>query len=208
MSGILGKKLGMTSLFNESGEAIPCTIVEAGPCFVTQVKTKDKDGYNAVQLGFDEKPERLVSKPEKGHFARAKAKALRLIREFRDVTGIPSELGAEVRVDVFAQGDMVDVRAKSKGRGFQGVVKRHHFGGVGMTTHGASDRVRAPGSIGGSSYPSRVFKGTRMGGRMGNDNVTVKNLMVLQVIPESNILIIKGSIPGAINGYVEIVKAN
>lgn len=208
MSGILGKKLGMTSLFSESGEAVPCTIIEAGPCYVTQVKTMDKDGYDAVQLGYDEKPERLVSKPMKGQFARAKTKALRLIREFRDVNGIPLEVGAEVRVDVFVQGDVVDVRAKSKGRGFQGVVKRHHFGGVDMTTHGQSDRVRAPGSIGSSSYPSRVFKGMRMAGRMGSDNVTVRNLQILRVIPESNILIIKGSIPGAINGYVEIVKTN
>lgn len=208
VSGILGKKLGMTSLFSESGEAVPCTIIEAGPCYVTQVKTRDKDGYDAVQLGYDEKPERLVSKPMKGQFARAKTKALRLIREFRDVNGIPLEVGAEVRVDVFTQGDVVDVRAKSKGRGFQGVVKRHHFGGVGMTTHGQSDRVRAPGSIGASSYPSRVFKGMRMAGRMGSDNVTVRNLQILRVIPESNILIIKGSIPGAINGYVEIVKTN
>ncbi|MEK6650595.1 MAG: 50S ribosomal protein L3 [Bacteroidota bacterium] len=208
MSGILGKKLGMTSLFSESGEAVPCTIIEAGPCYVIQVKTKDKDGYDAVQLGYDEKPERLVSKPMKGQFERAKTKALRLLREIRGVTGLPLEVGAEVRVDIFTTGDVVDVRAKSKGRGFQGVVKRHHFGGVGMTTHGQSDRVRAPGSIGSSSYPSRVFKGMRMAGRMGYDNVTVKNLQILQVIPESNILIVKGSIPGAINGYVEIVKSN
>ncbi|HAV24130.1 MAG: 50S ribosomal protein L3 [Ignavibacteria bacterium GWA2_55_11] len=208
MSGILGKKLGMTSIFNESGEAIPCTIIEAGPCYVLQVRTKERDGYDAVQLGFDEKPERLVSKPMKGQFGHAKTKALRLVREFRPANGLPSELGAEVRVDIFSQGDVVDVRGRSKGRGFQGVVKRHHFGGVGMTTHGQSDRVRAPGSIGSSSFPSRVFKGMRMAGRMGFDNVTVKNLQVLKVIPESNILIIKGSIPGAINGYVEIVKAN
>jgi large subunit ribosomal protein L3 len=208
VSGILGKKLGMTSIFSDSGEAIPCTIIEAGPCFVTQVKTKDKDGYDAVQLGFDEKPDRLVSKPMKGQFVRAKTKALRWLREFREVNGFPRELGAEVRVDIFAQGDVVDVRGRSKGRGFQGVVKRHHFGGVGHTTHGASDRVRAPGSIGASSYPSRVFKGMRMAGRMGHEQVTVKNLQILRVIPESNILIIKGSIPGAINGYVEVVKAN
>ncbi|MCU0452397.1 MAG: 50S ribosomal protein L3 [Bacteroidetes bacterium] len=208
MSGILGKKLGMTSIFSENGEAIPCTIIEAGPCFVTHVKTKNKDGYDAVQLGFDEKPERLVSKPMKGQFARAKSKALRWLREFREVNGFPTELGAEVRVDIFAQGDVVDVRGRSKGRGFQGVVKRHHFGGVGHTTHGQSDRVRAPGSIGASSYPSRVFKGMRMAGRMGHDQVTVRNLQILRVIPESNILIIKGSIPGAINGYVEVVKSN
>ncbi|MCI0707233.1 MAG: 50S ribosomal protein L3 [Ignavibacteriae bacterium] len=206
MSGILGKKIGMTSLFNEKGESIPCTVIEAGPCFVTQVKTKDRDGYDAVQLGFEPKRERLVNKPLQGHFAKAKAKPVRFVREFRGSNGIPAELGAEVRVDLFHQGDVVNVTGRSKGRGFQGVVKRHHFGGVGMTTHGASDRVRAPGSIGASSFPSRVFKGTRMGGRMGFEQVTIRNLRVVKVIPESNLLIIKGSIPGAINSYVQIVK--
>ncbi len=208
MSGILGKKLGMTSIFSEEGEAIPCTIIEAGPCYVTQVKTQDQDGYDSVQLGFDEKPDRLMTRPQKGHLAKAKVKGLRLLREFRESNGLPREVGAEVTVGIFAAGDVVDVRGRSKGRGFQGVVKRHHFGGVGMTTHGQSDRVRAPGSIGSSSYPSRVFKGTRMGGRMGYDNVTVRNLEILKVIPESNLLIVKGSVPGAINGYVEIVKTN
>lgn len=206
MSGILGKKLGMTSLFDEKGEAIPCTIIEAGPCYVTQVKTKERDGYDAVQLGFDPKPERLVNKPLKGHFARANVKPVRFVREFRSSNGFPREVGAEVRVDLFSQGDTVHVTGRSKGRGFQGVVKRHHFGGVGMTTHGASDRVRAPGSIGASSFPSRVFKGQRMAGRMGHDQVTIRNLRVVKVIPESNILILKGSIPGAINSYVQIVK--
>ncbi len=205
LSGILGKKLGMTSLFDENGEAVPCTIIEAGPCFVTQVRTAEKDGYTAVQLGFDEQKERLVNKPVKGHFATSGVKAMRLLREFRN-NGADYKVGQEVRVDVFAQGDSVDVTGKSKGRGFQGVVKRHHFGGVGMTTHGQSDRVRAPGSIGGSSYPSRVFKGMRMGGRMGFEQVTVKNLAVVKVIPESNILIVKGSVPGAINGYLSIEK--
>lgn len=208
MSGILGKKLGMTSIFSEEGEAIPCTIIEAGPCYVTQVKTVEKDGYDAVQLGFDEKPERLMNKPAKGHLAKAKVKGLRLIREFRGFNGMPRDIGAEVTVTLFAQGDIVDVLGTSKGRGFQGVVKRHHFGGVGMTTHGQSDRVRAPGSIGSSSFPSRVFKGMRMAGRMGTSQTTVKNLAVLKVIPESNIIIVKGSVPGAINGYVEIVKTN
>jgi large subunit ribosomal protein L3 len=207
VSGILGKKLGMTSLFDESGESVPCTIIEAGPCFVTQVRTTEKDGYVAVQLGFDEKKDRLVNKPMKGHFSKANVKAMRLVREFR-VNGTELKVGQEVRVDVFTQGDSVDVTGKSKGRGFQGVVKRHHFGGVGMTTHGQSDRVRAPGSIGGSSYPSRVFKGMRMGGRMGHTQITVKNLAVVKVIPESNILIVKGSVPGAINGYLEIKKAS
>jgi large subunit ribosomal protein L3 len=196
----------MTSLFDEKGEAIPCTIIEAGPCYVTQVKTKERDGYDAVQLGFDPKPERLVNKPLKGHFGRANVKPVRFVREFRTSNGFPREIGAEVRVDLFNQGDTVHVTGRSKGRGFQGVVKRHHFGGVGMTTHGASDRVRAPGSIGASSFPSRVFKGQRMAGRMGHDQVTVRNLRVVKVIPESNILILKGSIPGAINSYVQIVK--
>lgn len=206
MSGILGKKIGMTSLFDENGEAVPCTVIEAGPCYVTQVRTQAKDGYDAIQLGFDEKKDRLVNKPSKGHFAKAATKALRLMREFRGVNGNSMKAGDEVKVDMFVPGDIVDVSGKSKGRGFQGVVKRHHFSGVGMTTHGASDRVRAPGSIGGSSYPSRVFKGMRMGGRMGFERITIKNLKVVKVIPESNILIIRGSVPGAINGYLEIVK--
>lgn len=206
MSGILGKKIGMTSLFDENGEAVPCTVIEAGPCYVIQVRTKEKDGYEAIQLGFDEKKERLVNKPMRGHFAKAASKALRLLHEFKGYNGSSLKQGDEVKVDMFVPGDIVDVSGKSKGRGFQGVVKRHHFGGVGMATHGASDRVRAPGSIGGSSYPSRVFKGMRMGGRMGFERVTVKNLKVVKVIPESNILIIRGSVPGAINGYLEIEK--
>jgi large subunit ribosomal protein L3 len=206
VSGILGKKIGMTSIFDDNGQMIPCTIIEAGPCYVTQVRTKDKDGYEAVQLGFDEIKERLVNKPLKGHFKRSGVKPLRLISEFRIFNGTQFQIGQEVRVDSFTQGDVVDVSGRSKGRGFQGVVKRHHFGGVGMTTHGQSDRVRAPGSIGASSYPSRVMKGRRMAGRMGGERVTVKNLTVLKVIAESNILIVKGSVPGAINSYLEIVK--
>lgn len=207
MSGILGKKIGMTSVFDDNGVSVPCTVIEAGPCVVTQIKTKDKDGYDSIQLGFDQKPERLVNEPLKGHFAKAGAKALRLLREFRNFNGVKLELGQEVRVDaMFTQGDTVDVSARSKGKGFQGVVRRHHFGGVGSQTHGQSDRQRAPGSIGGSSYPSRVFKGMRMAGRMGFDNVTVKNLKVLKVIPESNLILVKGSIPGAKNTYVTITK--
>lgn len=208
MRGILGKKIGMTSIYDENGESVPCTIIEAGPCYVTQIKTKDRDGYDAIQLGFEERKERLVNKPMKGHFDRAHVKALRWLGEFREMNGHELALGAEVKVDIFSQGDVVDVIGKSKGRGFQGVVKRHHFGGVGMTTHGQSDRVRAPGSIGSSSYPSRVFKGMRMGGRMGFARTTVKNLRIVKVIPESNILIVKGSVPGAINGYLEIVRNN
>lgn len=206
MSSILGKKIGMTSIFDDNGQMIPCTVIEAGPCYVTQIKTKDKDGYDAIQLGYDEIKERLVNKPLKGHFKKSGVKPLRLISEFRNFNGTKLEVGQEVRVDLFHQGDIVDVSGRSKGKGFQGVVKRHHFGGVGSTTHGQSDRVRAPGSIGASSYPSRVLKGMRMAGRMGSDRVTVKNLKVLKVIAESNILIVKGSVPGAINTYLEIVK--
>ena len=197
----------MTSVYDDNGVSIPCTVIEAGPCFVTQIKTKDKDGYDSIQLGYDQKAERLVNEPLKGHFAKAGAKALRLLREFRNFNGVKLELGQELRVDaVFMQGDTVDVSARSKGKGFQGVVRRHHFGGVGSQTHGQSDRQRAPGSIGGSSYPSRVFKGMRMAGRMGFDNVTVKNLKVVKVIPESNLILVKGSIPGAKNTYVTITK--
>ena len=196
----------MTSVFDENGIAVPCTVIEAGPCYVTQIRTKAKDGYEAVQLGYDEKPERLVNKPLAGHFVKAGVKALRLLREFQNINVQDLQLGAEVKVDVFAKGDLVSVSAKSKGRGFQGVVKRHHFAGVGLATHGQSDRQRHPGSIGGSSYPSRVFKGMRMAGRMGFENVTVRNLQVIQVIPESNLILVKGSIPGAKNTYVTITK--
>lgn len=206
MTGILGKKIGMTSIFDERGQSIPCTVIEAGPCTITQIKTVERDGYTALQLGFDDKPERSVNKPEAGHLKKSGSAPKRLSREFRGFDTSKFELGAELRVDsIFAVGDKVSVAAKSKGRGFQGVVKRHHFGG-GFRTHGQSDRERAPGSIGGSSYPSRVFKGMRMAGRMGNDRITVKNLRVLNIIPESNIILIRGSVPGHINAYVEIIK--
>jgi large subunit ribosomal protein L3 len=206
MSGILGTKIGMTSVFDEKGAAIPCTVIEAGPCIVTQVKTMERDGYTAVQLGFSTKPERLVNKPMMGHFAKAGAKALRWLREFRDFATENMKPGDEIKVDaIFAQGDKVSISGTSKGRGFQGVVKRHHFGG-GFRTHGQSDRERAPGSIGSSSYPSRVFKGMRMAGRMGGERVTVKNLRVVRVIPESNLLLVSGSIPGHNNSLIEIYK--
>ena len=206
MTGILGKKIGMTSVFDERGQSIPCTVIEAGPCTITQIKTIEKDGYTALQLGFDDKPERAVNKPEAGHLKKAGATGKRLTREFRGFDISKFQLGAEIRVDsIFVVGDKVSVAAKSKGKGFQGVVKRHHFGG-GFRTHGQSDRERAPGSIGGSSYPSRVFKGMRMAGRMGADRITVKNLRVLNIIPESNIILICGSVPGHNNTYVEIIK--
>lgn len=206
MTGILGKKIGMTSIFNEKGESVPCTVIEAGPCFVIQIKTKDKDGYEALQVAFDGKRERLANRPTKGHFAKAGIKPKRLLREFRGFDVGSLKVGSELRVDaIFTIGDVVSVAGTSKGHGFQGVVKRHHFGG-GFRTHGQSDRERAPGSIGSSSYPSRVFKGMLMAGRMGGERVTVKNLRVIQIIPESNLLLVRGSVPGHNNSYLEIHK--
>ncbi len=206
MSGILGKKIGMTSIFNDRGESVPCTVIEAGPCYIIQIKTIDNDGYEALQLGFEEKKEILVNKPLAGHFKRANIQPKRVLREFRGFDVKKFQVGAEVKVDaLFTSGDVVSVSGTSKGHGFQGVVKRHHFGG-GFKTHGQSDRLRAPGSIGSSSYPSRVLKGMKMAGRMGGDRVTVKNLRIIQVIPESNILLIRGSVPGHNNSYVEIHK--
>ncbi len=206
MTGLLGKKIGMTSIFDDAGQVIPCTVIEAGPCFVTQVKTKDKDGYEAVQIGFDEKPARVTNKPMAGHFARTNSKPQRIVREFRGNGVSEVQPGQEIKVEtVFAKGDTVSVIGTSKGKGFQGVVKRHHFGG-GFRTHGQSDRERAPGSIGSSSSPSRVFKGQRMAGRMGGERVTVRNLKVVGVIPDSNLLLLRGSVPGAVNGYLEIHK--
>lgn len=196
----------MTSIFNDKGESIPCTVIEAGPCYITQIKTKDIDGYDALQVGFEEKKERLINKPMTGHFKKAGVSGKRIVHEFKGVDVTKYQLGAELKVDaIFAKGDTVSIAGKSKGRGFQGVVKRHHFGG-GFRTHGQSDRERAPGSIGSSSYPSRVFKGMRMAGRMGGERVTVKNLKVVQIIPESNILLVSGSIPGHNNSYIEIHK--
>jgi len=206
MNGLLGKKIGMTSIFDDSGQVVPCTVIEAGPCYVTQIKTKERDGYEAVQLGFDPMRERLVTKPAKGHFAKSGAKPSKLVREFREIGMAEFQPGQEIKVEtVFAKGDVVSVIGTSKGKGFQGVVKRHHFGG-GFRTHGQSDRERAPGSIGSSSHPSRVFKGMRMAGRMGGEQVTVHNLKVVGIIPDSNLLLLKGSVPGAINGYLEIRK--
>ena len=203
---LLGRKLGMTSIFSENGEYVPCTVIEAGPCAVVQVRTIDKDGYSAVQLGYGDIAERKVSQPLVGHFKKAGLAPKRHIKEFRldNVTVAPGET---VTVDsILKIGDMVKVSGTSKGRGFQGVMKRHHFGGVGGTSHGQSDRERAPGSIGSSSYPSRVFKGMRMAGRMGGTRISIRNLEVLDIMPEQNLLVIKGSIPGAINSIVEIVK--
>ncbi|MBS1913778.1 MAG: 50S ribosomal protein L3 [Bacteroidetes bacterium] len=207
MAALLGRKIGMTGIFNEQGVYIPCTLIETGPCTVVQVKTQENDGYEALQLGFGSKSARNVNKPEMGHLKKVGATPVRELREFRTFDVANFKPGDVIAVgDVFAVGDKVRVTATSKGHGFQGVMKRHHFGGVGMQTHGQSDRQRAPGSIGGSSYPSRVFPGTRMAGRMGGKRSTVRNLQVVAVLAEKNVLVVKGAIPGAPNSIVEIVK--
>ncbi len=201
MPGLIGKKIGMTSVFSADGKNIPCTVIEAGPCVVTQVKTVDTDGYEAVQLAFEDKKEKNTTKPEVGHFKKAGVTPKRSVVEFK---GFEQEfnLGDEVTVDIFAEDAFVDVTGISKGKGFQGVVKRHGFGGVGGSTHGQHNRLRAPGSVGAASYPARVFKGMRMAGRTGGNRVMVESLRVLKVIPENNLIIVKGSIPGAKGSYV------
>lgn len=205
MSGIIGKKIGMTSFFDANGKYVPCTVIEAGPCVVTQVKTNEKDGYTALQLAFEEKKEKHTSGAMKGHFELAKTTPKRKIVEFRSFEETKN-LGDIVTLDVFVEGDYVDVVGTSKGKGFQGVVKRHGFGGVGGSTHGQHDRSRAPGSLGASSDPSRVFKGMRMAGRMGGDRKKIQNLTVVKIMAEKNLLLIKGSIPGAKGSYVIIEK--
>ena len=200
MSGLIGKKIGMTSIFDENGKNIPCTIIEAGPCVVTQVRTKEVDGYDALQLGFDDKAEKRATKAELGHFKKAGSSVKKKVIEFQGFED-NYKLGDTITVDFF-----VDVSGISKGKGFQGVVRRHGFGGVGQTTHGQHNRLRAPGSVGASSYPSRVFKGMRMAGRMGAEKVTVQNLKVLKVVAEKNLLVVKGCIPGHKNAYVTIHK--
>lgn len=204
-AALLGKKIGMTSLFTEAGTHVPCTVIEAGPCPVIQVKTVERDGYTAVQVGYGEINDKKVNKPLKGHFEKKGVKPTRMLKEFRDLS-VDVEVGKELTVEQFKVGDKVRVSGDSKGHGFQGVVKRHHFGGVGMSSHGQSDRQRHPGSIGQSSYPSRVFKGLRMAGRMGGVKRTIRNLEIVDVIPEQNLILIKGSVPGAINSVLEIVK--
>jgi len=206
MRAIIGKKIGMTCFFDEAGKSNSVTVIEAGPCYVTQIKSKETDGYNAVQVGFGEKNEKHVTKPLKGHFAKAKVSQAILLKEFRDLESEePLKPGDTINLDAFTAGDTVSVTGISKGKGFAGVMKRHNFGG-GSTTHGQSDRLRAPGSIGQSSSPSRVFKGMKMAGQMGSKTVTVKGLQVLKVDPENNILIIKGAVPGANKGIVLIRK--
>ena len=205
MSGLIGKKIGMTSLFDDNGKNIPCTVLEAGPCLVTQVRTVEADGYNAVQLGFDDKAEKQVSKAAEGHFKKAKVTPKKKVVEFQNFEQ-ELNLGDTVTVDHFLEGDFVDISGTSKGKGFQGVVKRHGFAGVGQATHGQHNRLRAPGSIGAASYPARVFKGMRMAGQMGNSKVKVLNLKVIKVVLEKNLLVVKGCVPGHKNAYVIIRK--
>jgi large subunit ribosomal protein L3 len=205
MPGLIGKKVGMTSVFSADGKNVPCTVIEAGPCVVTQIKTVDADGYESIQLGFSEKKEKHTTKPELGHTKKAGVVPQRHLVEFKDFEGELKLGDAFTVVDLFEESDWVDVVGASKGKGFQGVVKRHGFAGVGQATHGQHNRLRAPGSLGASSYPSRVFKGMRMAGRMGGDQVTIQNLQVLKVIPEHNLVLVKGSIPGA-KGSIVIIK--
>ena len=203
MPGLIGKKIGMTSVFSADGKNIPCTVIEVGPCVVTQVKTVEKDGYKAYQLGFEEAKEKRTSQPMMGIFKKAGTTPKKHLAEFK--FDEEYNLGDTITVEIFNGCKFVDVIGTSKGKGFQGVVKRHGFGGVGQSTHGQDDRARKPGSIGACSYPAKVFKGTRMGGQMGGDRVTVQNLKVVKVIPEHNILLIKGSVPGC-NGSIVIVE--
>lgn len=205
MSGLIGRKIGMTSIFDENGKNIPCTVIEAGPCIVTQVRTEEVDGYSALQLGFDDKAEKRANKAEAGHFKKAGVSPKKKVLEFQGFEG-SFKLGDTIGVDHFIEGEFVDVIGTSKGKGFQGVVKRHGFAGVGQSTHGQHNRLRAPGSVGASSYPSKVFKGMRMAGRMGGDEVTVQNLKIVKIVPEKNLLVIKGCIPGHKNAYVTIEK--
>ncbi len=215
MAGIIGKKIGMRSFFSQDGKSIPCTIIQAGPCIVTQIKTIETDGYDSIQLGYDDKRERKNTKSQIGHAKKANTLPKKIYKEFSDfsstdengnISQVNLNLGDQIKVDLFKEGEYVDVTSISKGKGFQGVVKRHNFRGVGDATHGQHNRMRAPGSIGAASYPARVFKGMRMAGRMGGDQVTVKNLQVLQILPEKNVIVLKGAVPGANNTYINITN--
>jgi large subunit ribosomal protein L3 len=204
MPGIIGRKIGMTSIYSAEGKATPCTVIEAGPCVVTQVKTQDRDGYEAIQLGFGERREKNTPSALKGHFKKANTTPKSKLVEFKGFEGL--NLGDVVDVQIFEEGEFVGVAGTSKGKGFQGVVKRHGFAGVGQATHGQHNRLRAPGSIGACSYPARVFKGMRMAGQMGNKRVTMENLQILKVLTDKNLLIVKGSIPGSKGSTVTIEK--
>ncbi|NWF88145.1 MAG: 50S ribosomal protein L3 [Ignavibacteriaceae bacterium] len=206
MSGLLGQKIGMTSVYNEHGDLVPVSVIKAGPCKVVSVRTKDKDGYFALQLGFGEKKEKRTSKPILGQFKKKELSPSLVLKEFKFPPESEFKVGDELNLSMFSEGEKIKVRSRSKGKGFQGVMRRHGFGGVGGTTHGQSDRLRAPGSIGASSYPSRVFKGQRMAGRKGFENVTISNLKIHKIIPEQNLILIRGAVPGAINSIVELLK--
>ncbi|HPE85833.1 MAG: 50S ribosomal protein L3 [Bacteroidales bacterium] len=207
MSGIIGKKIGMTSIYEASGKNIPCTVIQAGPCVVTQVRTRETDGYEAIQLAFEDKKEKHTTKALKGHFDKAGTTPKRVVKEFtRFEKEHRKTMGDQVTVDIFIEGEYIDVIGTSKGKGFQGVVRRHGFRGVNDATHGQHNRLRAPGSVGASSYPSRVFKGMRMAGRMGNDRVKMINLQIMKIIPEKNLIVVKGSVPGANGSYVIVER--
>lgn len=205
MAGLLGHKIGMTQIFNEDGIVVPVTVVQAGPCYVTQLKTEESDGYQAAQIGFYEKKEKTVTKPEKGVFDKAGVKPTRYLREFDFSDMAEIKVGDELKADLFKIGDLVRVSGISKGKGFQGTVKRYNFRG-GPKSHGQSDRLRAPGSLGQSSYPSRVFKGIKMSGRMGTDRITLKKVVIVRVDTENNLIFLKGSVPGSKNTLLEIVN--
>ncbi len=206
MAGLLGKKIGMTSIFNTEGDLIPVTVIKIDSCKVVNIRTNQRDGYEAVQLGYGSKKEKNVNKPLLGYYKSNKFSPFTLLKEFKDFDTNEIKIGDEFKVDFFSEGEKIKVRNKTIGRGFQGVIKRHGFSGVGGTTHGQSNRLRAPGSIGQSSSPSRVFKGHKMAGRVGNENVTISNLEVIKVDLEENILMIKGAIPGPVNSIVELIK--
>ena len=205
MPGLIGKKIGMTSMFSEEGKNIPCTILQVGPCVVSQVKTEEIDGYNDIQLAYDEQKESRMSKALMGHLKKAKTTAAKKLVEIRSFDNEVA-LGDVLKVDLFEEGDFVTVVGTSKGKGFQGVVKRHGFAGVGDATHGQHNRLRAPGSIGAASYPARVFKGMRMAGQMGNERVKVENLQVMKIMTDRNVIVVKGAVPGAKNSYIIIEK--
>jgi large subunit ribosomal protein L3 len=207
MSGIIGKKIGMTSIYDDAGKNIPCTVIEAGPCVVTQVKTKDTDGYDAIQIAYDDKKDKHTTSAMKGHFAKAGVSPKRIVREFtRFEAGHQKKYGDVLTVDIFEEGEFIDVVGYSKGKGFQGVVKRHNFKGVNDATHGQHNRMRAPGSIGASSYPSRVFKGMRMAGRTGGQRTKLINLQVIKIVPEKNLILVKGAVPGPNGSYVIVER--
>ena len=207
MSGLIGKKIGMTSIYGANGKIMPCTVIEAGPCVVTQVKTIEKDGYEAIQLGYDEKKEKRTTKPLKGHFEKAGTTPKKVVKEFtRFEVGQRKTFGEVLDVTIFEEGEFIDISGVSKGKGFQGVVKRHGFRGVGDATHGQHNRLRAPGSLGASSWPSRVFKGMRMAGQTGGNKVKIINLQILKIVKEKNLILVKGSVPGPNGSYLTLER--